>query len=77
MTEVAMLREIIAEKQKEIDELKRLLCLAINDLEVIGSCANCESESDEDDPHCHKWSCRWQWKHEAEAEKLLGGDSDA
>lgn len=61
-------------------ELKRLLLLAINDLEFIGSCHGCENESNEDDPHCKncKNGSRYQWTHDAEAEKLLiGGESDA
>lgn len=58
--------------KQENAELKRLLGLAINDLEFIGSCASCENENNEDDPHCAK-GCFYEWQYAAESEKLLDG----
>lgn len=61
------LREKIA-LQKENEELKRLLRLAVADIGCGELCANCVYEQLET---CKK--CDWKWKHADEAEKLLNG----
>ena len=64
------LREKIA-LQKENAELKRLLRLAVDDLNDDVSCSRCVHED-----YCqtrHDYKCVYMWKYTVEAEKLLGG----
>lgn len=70
MTETSMLREIIADKQAEIDELKRLLRLAMDDLDWVQVCSTCKDYENDGDPHCAK-GCWYRWRHADEAEKML------
>lgn len=57
-------------KEEQIAEYKRLLKLAVED---INECVDCFKSCDEcccdQDNHCH-------WKHEAEALKLIGEDEN-
>lgn len=56
--------------QKENEELKRLLRLAITSFNYIANCCTCKNANNEDDPHCMK-GCFYEWQYAAEAEKLL------
>lgn len=62
--------------KQENAELKRMLRLAVDDLEYIGSwakiCRTCAHENNEGDLYCKKL-CSYHWIYAAEAEKLLNG----
>lgn len=55
----------------EREEYKRLLKAAVNDINFYVDCfeACCDECCCDHDNHCH-------WKHEAEALKLIGGETD-
>lgn len=57
-------------------ELKRLLKSAMNDLSCSRSCAICLYATGSQYVGCYGDICAWKWQHAAEAEKLLGGESD-
>jgi hypothetical protein len=64
----------LAEWLTELKEAKRLLKMAVEDINSYVDCVDCyEAHCDEcccsQDNHCH-------WKHEAEALKLIGEDED-
>ena len=56
---------------KELKEAKRLLKMAVEDINFYVDCyeAHCDECCCSQDNHCH-------WKHEAEALKLIGEDED-
>ncbi len=61
----------LAEWLTELKEAKRLLKAAVEDINYYVDCyeAHCDECCCNHDNHCH-------WKHEAEALKLIGGESD-
>ena len=60
--------------QKENAELKRIIRLAMDDLDWVQVCSTCKDFENENDPHCER-GCFYEWRYAAEAEKLLGGES--
>lgn len=62
--------KMVSETQT-VDELKRLLRSAMDDLVAMRSCANCIHEAST--PNCKE--CLYEWKHTDEAERLLKSDN--
>lgn len=62
----------LLKKSEQIAENKRLLKVAVEDINYYVDCyeAHCDECCCDQDNHCH-------WKHEAEALKLIGEDGDA
>ena len=69
--EYANLNKISYDYYKELKEAKRLLRLAVEDINYYVDCyeAHCDECCCDHDNHCH-------WKHADEALALIGGEAD-